>query len=173
MKRTSIVAIVVVVILVGVAGTYYELGMNGSTGNTGNLSMSVADTPVANVSAVYLTFSQVQLHSANNSSWETFNIATQTINVYNVSVTNPAFLNSISLNAGKYTEIRLYIQNVSVVVDHVSKKFTMVSNYAIVNHPFNISAHGTTKMTIDFSISQSLNMESLIFTPYVGTVTVS
>ncbi len=170
MKRNTLIAAVVVVIIVAVAGVYYVFNQGS---NSGTLSMSVADTPIANVSAAYLTFSQVQVHSANSSSWETFNISTQTINVYAVSVTNPTFLSTINLGAGKYTQIRLYIQNVTVVVNGISEKFTMASQYALINHPFNISAHGTTKMTIDFSISQSLNLQSMIFTPSVGTVTVS
>ena len=170
-SKKILAAVVIVVILAG-ALIYYET----ATGSNGNLKISVADTPAPGVTAVYLTFSAVEFHSTggnNSSGWVTHNIATTTINILGVTMSNPAFLNSISLKAGKYTQIRLELTKVTAMMGGINVSMTLATPFALVVHPFNISAHSTTTMVIDFTLNTSSMSSTGVFTPVVGSVQVS
>jgi len=58
-KRSSaLVAVILAVIIIAVGGySYYEFA------STGNMAISVSDLPSSNVTAVYITFTDVALHS--------------------------------------------------------------------------------------------------------------
>jgi len=172
MAYKKILAIIVIVVIVAGVLLYYE----SQTGTDGNLKISVADTPAPGVSAVYLTFNAVEVHSTggnSSSGWQTYSISTTTINIYGVTMTNPAFLSSIALKAGKYTQIRLELTKVTAIINGSNISMTLATHFALVVHPFNISAHSTTTMVIDFTLNPSSMMTTSVFTPVVGSVQIS
>ncbi|MEM0128421.1 MAG: DUF4382 domain-containing protein [Thermoplasmatales archaeon] len=164
MNRNSVIAIVAVaaVIIAGVAVYEYY-------GTVGTLSISVADAPAGNISAVYITFSSISLHS-NSSGWINLSVGNKIVNIYGLTVNNSSFLGSFSLHSGKYTTLRVYVTNVSVVIGGVNETFHLASKFAFLNHPFYIAPHSATKFTLEFSLNQCLNERSMIFTPYIGIV---
>jgi hypothetical protein len=172
MVSKKILAVIVIVVIMAGALLYYE----SQTGADGNLKISVADTPALGISAVYLTFNAVEVHSTggnNSSGWKTYSIPTATINIYGVTMTNPAFLSSIALKAGKYTQIRLELTRVTAIISGSNLSMTLKTPFALVVHTFNISAHSTTTMVIDFTLNPSSMMTSSVFTPVVGSVQTS
>lgn len=135
--------------------------------SNGTVDVYVHDSANSNVSAVYITFMGVSLHS-NNTGWTNYTVGKMTVNILDLTTTNASFLKSITLHPERYTMIRLYIQNVTVVVDGNSYNFTMADQYALINHPFVVSPHSVTNVSIDFNLKQDLNLNARMFTPYVG-----
>ncbi len=163
-KSYALVAIVFAIIIIALGGyNYYEFT------NTGNMSISVSDLPDSNVTAVYITFTSVALHS-NTSGWQNFTVG-KTVNIYDLTTSNASLLVNISLHAGKYTMIRLYISNVVITISGKNYSFDRSAPFAFINHPFAVSAHSTTSLTIEFDLRSDLNLQSKIFTPYVGFTT--
>ena len=64
MKTISKVAISVIVIIAVIAGGFTYL--NYSNSNTGKVNVFVEDAPILNVSAVYITFTNVSLHNTSS-----------------------------------------------------------------------------------------------------------
>jgi hypothetical protein len=164
-KTTIAVIAVVIVVVIGV-GVYAALTTYGH----GTLNLSVADTPVnSNVSAVYITFSAISLHSTS-SGWTNYTISSRTVNIYGVTLNNSSFLGSLSIPAGNYTMIRVYVSSVSVDMAGTNESFAMASHAAFLNHPFTVKALSTTHLTFEFNLNQCLNLNSKVFTPYIGVV---
>lgn len=165
MKKAYVGIILAVVII---AGGYFGYSYYNSASNSGNMAIAVADAPVSgNVSAVYITFSPVALHS-NSSGWQNYSLTTQTVNILGLTATNASLLSNISLHAGTYTMIRLYITKVTVEILGANISFSLQAPFAFINHPFTVSAHSTTEIVIDFNLNQDLNLNAKIFTPSVG-----
>lgn len=169
MKGKYIAAIVAVIIIAaGLTGlVYYQASQ--AAANDGHVAMKVADAPNLGVSGVFITFSKVSLHS-NVSGWTNYSVKSTTIDILGLTTTNASLLTNITLKAGTYTMIRLYITNVSVDLLRVSINFTLNAPFAFINHPFKVAAHGDVNMVIDFNLTQDLNINSKVFTPNVGVV---
>jgi hypothetical protein len=162
-KKTLAIISVVIILIIGVI--FASLMFS----NNGNLALKVADQPMPGISAVYITFTEVALHG-NQSGWTYYNLSSPvTINILGLTINNASLLTNISLSAQKYTMMRLYISSVTVnIVGMGNISFKLSSPFAFINHPINIPAHKTVTVIIDFSIQQSLNLQSRMFTPYIG-----
>ena len=172
MMSKKIIAGVIIVVVIAAGLLYYEYGYN--TG--GKLNISVADSAGPGVSAVFITFSGVEVHSTggnNSSGWQSYSMTSTTINIYGVTTTNPSFLKALNLSAGKYTQIRLELTSVVATINGVNTTLTLASQYALVIHPFTISSHATTNMVIDFTLNPASIITSGVFTPVIGSVQVS
>ena len=167
MKTKSKIIISVIVVIALIAGGFTYL--NYSNSNTGKVSVYVEDAPIFNVSAVYITFTNVSLHNTS-SGWHTYTLTTTTVNILGLTTTNASLLSSFSIKVGNYTMIRLYITSVNVKIAGLNVSFTLASPDAFINHPFSVSAHSTTGLDIEFNLSQDLNINSRMFTPSIGVV---
>ncbi|QRF76027.1 hypothetical protein Thermo_01538 [Thermoplasmatales archaeon] len=172
MKSRYAVVAAVIIIVAALVGSYYYLGYESN----GTANVSVADTSIAGVSAVNITFSEIAIHG-NTTGWTNISTGSKTIDILNVTAANAVLLSSMSLKAQKYTQIRLEITKVTIILFGVSITATMSgNNFAVITHPFNVSAHGTTDIVIDFNLSSSLHFNGLsnvTFTPNVGSVQIS
>ena len=167
MKTTSKIIVSVMVVIALVAGGFTYL--NYSNSNTGKVNVYVEDTPMLNVSAVYITFTNVSLHNTT-SGWHTYTLTTTTVNILGLTTTNASLLGAFSISAGNYTMIRLYITSVNVKIAGFNVSFNLASPDAFINHPFTVSDHLTTSLNIEFNLNQDLNMNSKMFTPSIGMV---
>ncbi len=167
MKTISKIIISVIVVIALIAGGFTYL--NYSNSNTGKINVYVEDAPILNVSAVYITFANVSIHNTS-SGWNTYTLKTTTVNILGLTTTNASLLSSITIKAGNYTMIRLYLTSVHVEIAGVNMSFTLASPDAFLNHPFTVTAHLTTNLNIEFNLSQDLNINSRIFTPSIGVV---
>ncbi len=163
MNKKIIGAVVAAIIISAGFLVYYEFVDNG-----GNVNVKVADAPVG-ASAVFITFNNVYVHSTS-SGWHNFSVSSRTINILNLTTTNAALFSSISLKAGMYTGIELGIVNVTVVMGGSRLNFTSSNGYVDIHTPFNVSAHTTTNLVIEFNLTQDLNMVSEMFTPTASMV---
>ncbi len=166
MKPTAKIAVIAVVILAVAAGTLtYMTYFN----NKGTLNVYVQDAPISNVSAVYITFDAVSVHG-NQTNWTNYTVGNTTVNILNLTTTNASLLKSITLQAERYTMIRLYISSVVVTEQGKNVSFTLHAPFAFINHPFVVSHNSATNVNIEFNLNQDLNMQSKMFTPNIGMV---
>lgn len=182
MKTKYVAAVVVIILAAGIGSfAYYN-----ETQNTGTMTLSVADAGISGATAVYITFSSFSIHKApgngsssnasnsSNGGWTNYSVSTKTINILNLNISNASLLGKISLTAGTYTMFRLYITKVTVDFTSLGNvTFTLMSPFAFVSKAITISAHSTTNVVFDFNLTQDLNITSKVFTPNIGSVTVS
>jgi len=173
-RKVTLTIVAVIVVVIASVGLYALIGSH----NDGTLRLSAADAPVASgVTAVYITFSAVSLHksssgnsSNNTSGWNNYTMSSTTINIYGVTINNSSFIGNISIPAGNYQMIRVYITAVSVMINGVNISFNLSSHFGFLNHPFKVTAGSTTNLIFEFNLNQCLNITSKIFTPYIGVV---
>ncbi len=158
----SIIALIVVVLILVPSYIYI------SNYNDGVIKFSAADSPITEgISGVYITFSQIEMHS-NNSGWLDFSIPQTTINIFNFTINNPAFIASLNIPSGRYTMMRVYIKSVSVDLMGNNITLNLSSHWGFVNHPLVILAHSTSNVVLEFNLNECININSKIFTPYIG-----
>lgn len=159
--KAAIIAVVVVAVIIGSLGYYFLVPANS------RLSIEVADQPTSDISAVYITFSTVALHG-NTSGWKNYTLPTKTVDILGLTTSNASLLGTITLTPQKYTMLRIHIQNVTVVVAGVHINLTLASSFGFINHPFDISAHSSSDVIIEFDLQSDINLSSDIFTPSIG-----
>ncbi|MCL5731158.1 MAG: DUF4382 domain-containing protein [Candidatus Thermoplasmatota archaeon] len=164
MKKQLIAGIIAIIVIAAGFLLYYEF-----IDNTGSVNVKVADAPNGNVSAVYITFDAVYMHSGT-AGWKNYSIGSKTVNILHLTTTNASLLSSINIPPGKYTMIRLAIVNVTVKIGMLSFAFTSSNGYVDIVAPFTVTAHASTTLVIDFNLTQDLNMQSQIFTPTASMV---
>ena len=177
MNKNILVVIVAVVVIVVAGVGVFEYN---SSHSTGTLKLSAMDSPIlSSVSAVYITFSAIELHNsqagvnANNSSggssgWTNYSFTTRTVNIFGVQLNNSSLFGTVTIPAGNYTMIRIFISSVSVSVAGTNVSFNLSSPFGFINHPFKVLAGSTTNMIFEFNLSSCLNLTSKTFTPYLG-----
>ena len=79
-----IMTLAVVMIVIGAVFIYKSY-----SGNTGVVNFKAADVPLANISAVYLTFQTISVYSGN-SKWTNYSTGNETLNILGKSASNPA-----------------------------------------------------------------------------------
>ncbi|MGC8574345.1 MAG: DUF4382 domain-containing protein [Thermoplasmata archaeon] len=162
MKKSVVIILVIVILLIAGVGYYYLANYSD-----GNMNIRVSDSSITGIMAVYITFNQVAIHG-NKTGWTNYSFSSQTINILGLTINNSKSIGNFSLSAQKYTMLRIYIQSVSVTTPAGNITLKLSSPFVFINHPINISAHSTTDVVIEFNLQQSINMESNVFTPYVG-----
>ncbi len=163
MKGAKIIAAIIVIIIiagVGYYGYHYE--------TTGKLKVSADDVMLTNATNVpdtsgghfgfYVTFSAIALHSSassNTTGWTNYSLHDKTVNVLDLSSSNASLLSNLSVHAGKYNMVKIYIKKISVDISALgftsNTTLTLSSPVAIVVHTMTVSAHSTTSMIIDIN----------------------
>ncbi len=152
--------------------------------DAGFLEIRVTDAPNYDVSAVYLTISNIEVHrsqsgeegSTDESAWEMVieeAYRFQLLDLYGVTET----LGSQQLPTGHYTQIRLNVEDVVVIAEGVEYTAKLPSKELKIllgpsGSEFNIEAGETTALTLDFDALESLPKKlpkngPLIFNPVV------
>jgi Domain of unknown function (DUF4382) len=183
MKPTAIV-VAILAALVAAGGTAgYALVTHGSlpfasapggSGGVGTLNVYVTDAPPAsqNWSHVYVTFSLVQTHAANDSAWQNISVTQATVDLLGVK-TVPAFLGGATLPAGMYTQLRIVVGSAWGVNETGQKfNFTVPSNVLKTTDPFNVTTGETTNLVVDINLSHAivLTAQGYILTPVIASV---
>ncbi len=165
--------VIVIIIIVGaIAGVFLANSYLQDGGDQGELVMQITDAPPElNIENVFVTISEVKVHKADenagenlgenaeedgNGEWFTVNDNEQQFDlkaIENVS----EFLGSATLEAGKYTQIRLKVENSSLISDGELYQLTIPSNSQKLVNAFNIEGNETTILTLDFDAEESIH----------------
>src|SRR3989441_7967441 len=122
-KRTILLALVLVLVVVGgVVGFLFYAPSNAQ--------ISIRDPPQqpydSSVQAIYVTFTSIEVHSANAgdaSGWHTITTSA-TVNLFTV-LNASKVLGKASLPAGKYTELRFNVSAIIVTITGVNVTYTI------------------------------------------------
>jgi len=84
-------------------------------------------------------------------------------------------LGEAKLDAGKYTQIRLAVDNATVIINETSYDVNVPSKTIKFVHPFNIEANKTTSLIFDFDADKSIveagKKDKYILKPVVKVIT--
>jgi len=173
-KRTVAAVIVVIVLIAASVGAYALVQSPTGTMSTGTVSIYIKDDPIA-WKHVNVTFSEVQVHQAsatNDSGWQTLSIKNGKIDL--VTLTNVSeLLASSAISTGKYTQIRIVVSSATgMMLNGTNVTFTIPSGELKTTHPFNLTAGGMEKLTLEIDLQRSIvqNASGWIFKPVLGAV---
>jgi hypothetical protein len=136
----------------------------------GTLRVTMVDAPTdaAEIEAIAVTFSKIEVHSSgegDSSGWHEIVGAglteeQRTFDLLQLVNGNSAVIAQTSLGAGGYTQIRILVEKAMITVDGIMSNLTISSGSQTgikLNHPFTIEAGQTTSLTLDFDAEQSVN----------------
>lgn len=178
MKSKKLMAVIVAIVIIAViaGGSYYAYHYE----TTGTMKVSAADTPtnLSGVMDVNVTFSAIALHSVNASSnstgWTNYSLHDKTVNILNLTASNAAFLSNLSVHAGSYNLMKIYIKNVTIHINtsiigifgaNATVSLNLAHDFALVVlvHPVTVSAHSTTSIVTDFNLADNIHLSSHTF----------
>jgi hypothetical protein len=150
-------------------------GSSGS-GETGTLSLGLTDAATDKYEAVYVTIEEVSV-KPENGSWETVSTPMDTYNLLELVNGVIENLGETTVPAGNYEQMRLLIGEQKLTDENIFGDEHEFANYIILNgetqqrklkipsgaqtgiklvSPFNVSAHGTTELILDFDADRSV-----------------
>jgi len=145
---------------------------------TGTLLIGVKDAkhrlPGGNdIIGLNITITKVEVHMAtenetDESGWLTIYEGSKTLDLIKYNETT-AIISRNDLDAGKYTQIRLYINDSNIKITNIFQQFynkvypVIIKNedkpFKVV-HPFSIEAGKTLTLTLDFDVDNSVTKDS-------------
>lgn len=163
MKRIWIFASLIVFFLYLLAGcgkkdsptSANDTGSN--TPGTGTLTIYLTDAPTALFDSVNIIFSQVSAHI--DSQWITVRGDTVKVNLLDLSNGNTIMFGSADVPAGKYTQIRIRIDDAYVVIDGQRHPLDVPSGAKTglkLGPQFTVASGSTYEMVVDFDANRSI-----------------
>ena len=176
MKTAYIGLILVLLVIAGIVYFVYTPKVQAES----TLVIAVKDVPknsdFGNITSLVLTFSEVSVHKASNA--EQINTSTEEMNTTESNETQETgwivvvdevqtvdllqftdvskILGQETLDAGRYTQIRLKIDSGTVTIDGVTYNLTIPSMVLKLNRGFVLEENTTLKLTLDFNVEKSL-----------------
>ena len=150
----------------GVAPAAVPTTGSSADATTGLLRISLTDAPaVLDLQKAMVTISSVQVHRAaegeaddkeTESGWYTIVEAPATFDLIALLDVR-AFLGSAEMSPGKYTQVRLSVDDAMVTIGGTEHQLTVPSGKIKLVHPFTIEAGQTTELTLDFDAQESVH----------------
>jgi len=172
---------IAVLVILGGAGAYLLTRGNDATGR---VVINMKDLP-AGWTHINVTFSTVKIHEAgfgdenatndnatDGSGWHTLELDEQTLDLATL-VNVSDMLASGNVSAGKYTQIRIVVTNVTGTLENGTLvNFNVPSGMLKIIRPFTIVKDTTTNLTVDIDLSRSIvqNANGWTFTPVLGSI---
>ena len=138
----------------------------GAEVGTGFVEIFITDDPpVLNIEKALITISGVRVHRATEeeasdeeteAGWLPVVETAQTFDLIELRDTK-AFLGSAELEAGRYTQIRLTVEEALVTIDGTEHALKVPSGTIKLVHPFTVEAGQTTELTLDFDAEESIH----------------
>lgn len=167
----KIYGVLIVVIVLAMVGGYMVMTMvdGDSAGEKGVLVMQITDAP-DDIENVFVTVSDVEVHRAvgdnieenlsenemPSSGWSTVVDNSMTYDLIAIQDVK-AFLGSSELETGKYTQIRLEVEEASVVVNGEQESLKVPSESVKLISNFDIEENTETTLTLDFDVQESVH----------------
>ncbi len=140
---------------VGCAGGGGSDGGSVSAG-TGTLAVRLADAPDPTISALNVTISRVEAHL--DGKWQTLDTAPRTINLLDL-VKNDTLLAQGTVPAGRYNQVRLFVDSATVTDSEGTHNVTVPSGSRSgikINLNYTIDPNQVTEILLDFNVHKSL-----------------
>jgi hypothetical protein len=150
--KNSIIIIVVILnlLVVGFSGCI----INGE--GKGVLMLQITDAPPElKITKALINISNIEVHLIATG-WYTVIVEEQTLDLIQLKNVKKALGNK-TLPVGRYTQIRLIIDDAFVTIDGIDYKLTIPSKTIQLISPFSINKNETTTLTIDFDVQKSVH----------------
>jgi hypothetical protein len=135
-----------------------------ATDGSGRLTIYLSDSP-ASFDSVIICISRVEVHKSGNDStsgWSVINDSSRYFDLLQLMNGASAVLGDTSLTAGKYTQIRLIVEDGSYVVDGGIRHDLIIpsgSQTGIkLNHSFTIESGKLYELLLDFNVDKSIHI---------------
>ena len=158
------------VLLLGVVG--YALMTTLAPAEAGILEVRVTDAPPQGVSEILVSVDDIQIHKAGageGSGWITIIEEEKTFDLVKISGIEEV-LGSKEIEAADYTQIRMDVLSVRVIVNGEEKIATIPSGTLKIVRPFGVEKGEKTILTLDFDAEESVRVTGqgeVIFSPVV------
>ncbi|MHB1261204.1 MAG: DUF4382 domain-containing protein [Thermoplasmatota archaeon] len=111
----------------------------------------------------------------STSGWKTLfeDSAGVDVDLLNVTGTRAAFLGEEDLAAGKYTQVRITVDEVYGIANGTRVPITLSGGTLKLNHPFEVGDGSETRIVLDIDLERSLHQQgngSWRMTPVIGSV---
>ncbi|MBI4765300.1 MAG: DUF4382 domain-containing protein [Deltaproteobacteria bacterium] len=168
-------------------------GAAGTGGASGTLTVNLTDSPFSNAKAVLVTFSEVQVHHSDRG-WVTVPFAagtSRTCDLKNLVGGAQDVLGAGSLPAGRYTQIRLVVNQSTLYFDNPSAgsacgsyilpplgqnaPLEISSGEIKLNREFDLAAGGGSTILLDFDGEKSIQKtgnDRYLMNPVISIVSV-
>jgi hypothetical protein len=164
-KSIFIVLILLVTIWQCTENNTTEPQASNNTPSEGSIKLILIDSP-STLDSVIICVSRVEVHSAGTDStegnWTVINDSIRYFDLLLLQNGVSAVLGDTSLPAGRYTQIRLIVEDSNYVVDNGTKhQLTIPSGSQTglkLNHSFEIEAGKLYELYLDFNVDKSINI---------------
>ncbi len=169
----------------------------------GSASVYVKDAPTDEFDEIHVVFTKVQVHAAgsadgeeddeddgtdgnetddgnetgdgSSAGWKVLFSSSSGVDVdlLNASGAQAAFLGEADLAAGRYTQLRVTVEEAYGMANGTKVPLTLSSGTLKLNHPFTVKADAETRLVLDFDLDGSLHQQgngAWRMTPVVGSV---
>lgn len=154
------------ILLVTLVLTLIAINSCTQKSTTGMLVMQITDAPPElNIEKAEVTISNVEVHQAKadeedntttEESWFTVVEEAQTFDLIAIKDVKE-FLGSATLDAGKYTQIRLNVDKAVVTINGTDYDLEIPSSKLKLIKPFTIEVNQTITLTLDFDAQKSIH----------------
>lgn len=151
--------------LLAIAGLVAALSLSGCSApkDQGTVGIAVTDAPVDDYAYVNVTFSRAAIHKAdveNGSGWIEIVNTTRTVDLLALhkNQTSQA-LGFAEVDAGRYTQVRVYIDKVEAVKKDDGSMVTMTvpSGLLRISKAFEVKPGGNTTLTLEVDLGRSIS----------------
>ncbi len=125
-------------------------------GTTGTVEIRATDAPPEDISSIVVTVANIQVHKAgaDGDSWVTVVPAPEPFDLLLIQGDATVLLGSETVEAGRYTQIRLDVTNVDVTLEGETVSAELPSDKLKVVRTWEVVANETTVLILDFEADQ-------------------
>lgn len=148
--KNSIISIIAIL-------NFLTVGLSGciNSEGKGTLILKITDAPAEfEITKALVNISSVEVHLIATG-WYTVVEEPQTFDLIQLKNAEEV-LGNATLNAGRYTQIRLHVSDAFVTVDGIEHKLKISSGTVQIISPFSIDKDETTTLTLDFDLEKSV-----------------
>ena len=149
-------------------------GGSSGSGNQGTLMMAIAGSKdkIDDFDHLNVTFDMARIFQAVNNStesnWTEVSLDNVTVDLTNLTATNETIVANLSLDAGNYTKIELYVSQVVSVVDGVEVDVKVPSGKLKIVGDFEVKANDTVEFVFDIHVVQKGRKAAYNLTPVIA-----
>ncbi len=139
---------------------------NTTNQGMGKLTIYLTDAPATVFDSINITFSEVSAHI--DSEWVTVRGDSITVNLLELSNGDTLVFGSADVPAGRYTQIRIIIDDANVVVENERHPLTVPSGAQTglkLGPQFTVNEGSTYELVVDFDVNRSIVIMGPPFNP--------
>jgi hypothetical protein len=153
-----------------------DKGGDGGSGSRikGTLMMAItgSNEKITDFDHLNVTFNKARIFQAVNNStesnWTEVSLDNVTVDLTNLTSTNETIVANLSLDAGNYTKVELYVSQVLGIVDGVEVDIKVPSGKLKIVGAFEVKANDTLEFVFDIHVVQKGHRAAYNLTPVIA-----